>query len=123
MRPAAVLKLLSLACAVALAVAFSAPAAYAEPDPECVDECIAQYDEDRAQCEEELEQRLAELDQDAEECYEKHPDDIVQLGMCLRNVNIARYRAQSDYRRCISEANTTAWNCYRNCPPASESAP
>ena len=123
MRPAAVLKLLSLACAVALAVAFSAPAAYAEPDPECVDECIAQYDEDVAQCEEALQQRLEELDQEAAQCYEDHPNDLVQLGLCLRDVNIKRFRAQEDFRRCKSEANTTAWNCYRNCPPASESAP
>lgn len=122
MRPAAVLKLLSIACALALVVAFSAPAAYAEPDPECVAECIEQYDEDRAACEDALEQRLMELDQEAQECYEQH-SDIVQLGLCLREVNIKRYRAQSDYRRCISIANTTAWNCYRNCPPASPSAP
>ena len=29
----------------------------------------------------------------------------------------------ADYRRCLSEAHTVAWNCYLDCPPASESAP
>lgn len=122
MRPDSVRKTLLMTAVAALALVLCAVPAHAEPDPECVDECFAQWQEDVADCEDALEQRLLELEAEAQACYEQH-SDLLELGKCLSQVDAKRYRAHSDYRRCLSEAHTAGWNCYRNCPPASPSAP
>ena len=118
MRPAAVMKLLSVALVVVLAAAF-APAAKADV-ADCIQACVDQFDADRLACDDELAVRLADLDQQAAECLEI-PNPI-EAGLCMRDVNIARYNAMADHRRCVSIANTVAYNCYRDCQ-SSPSAP
>lgn len=119
MRPAAVLRLLSAALVVVFVVALTAPVAQADGFADCVQACIDQFDIDRAECDQDLASRLAELDQDAQDCVTNNPTDPVAAQLCLRDVNIQRYRAQSDHRRCISIANTVAYNCYRDCDSSS----
>lgn len=114
MRPAA-LKLMGVALAAVLAVAFAMPVASAETFDECVQACIDQWEADRAACDEALAQALAERDEQAAQCFEDFANDPIGLGLCLRDVNIGRANDQRDYNRCISIANTTAYNCYRDC--------
>ncbi|MCU0252926.1 MAG: hypothetical protein MUE47_00140 [Acidobacteria bacterium] len=82
---------------------------------DCLAACIEQYDTDKAACDAALAERLAQLDQDAQACLDNNPTDPLAAGLCLRNVNIARYNARSDWRKCVSFANTAAYNCYREC--------
>jgi len=114
MRPAAVLKVLCAALVLVAAAAISVPVAHAD-FAECVQACIDQFDADKAECDAQLDATLAQLDQEAEDCLTNNPTDPIAAGLCIREVNIKRYRAQADHKRCISTANTVAYNCYRNC--------
>lgn len=113
MRPAA-LKLMGVALAAALALVVS-PIAVAGPFEDCVQECVDQWEADKAECEAQLAQRLAELDVEEQNCIIDNGGDLLATGLCIRDVNIRRANAQRDYRRCISFANTAAYNCYRGC--------
>jgi len=114
MRPAAVLKVLCAALVLVAAAAISVPVAHAD-FAECVQACIDQFDQDKAECDAQLDASLAQLDQEADDCLTNNPTDPIAAGLCVREVNIKRYRAQADHKRCISTANTVAYNCYRNC--------
>ncbi len=115
MRAAAVLRLLSAVLAVVFVVAFTAPVAQADGFSDCVQVCIDNYDRDKTQCDADLAQRLAELDKAAQDCIANNPTDPIAAQLCLRDVNIDRFRAQASHRRCISIANTVAYNCYLEC--------
>lgn len=114
MRPAA-RKLMGAALAAVLLVGFATPVVLAGPFEDCVQQCIDQWEADKQACDDQLAQRLAELDQEAQQCLRDNPGDPIAAGLCLREVNIKRANAQSDYQRCISLANTVAYNCYRAC--------
>ena len=107
-------KLMGVTLAALLALALAPQFTVAETFEECVDACIDQWEADKADCDQQLAQRLAELDAEAEECLTSNPDPV-SAGLCVREVNIKRANANSDYRRCISVANTVAYNCYRDC--------
>jgi hypothetical protein len=111
MRPAAVIKVMGLVLIAAFVGSWAAPAVAQD----CLAQCIEQYDRDKAACDEQLAARLAELDLEAQACLDNNPTDPIAAGLCLRNVNIQRYNARSDWRRCVSFANTAAYNCYRDC--------
>jgi hypothetical protein len=96
-------------------LALLTPAALAQEIGECEQECLDQLLLDYEECERQLAERLAELDQAEQECIEQHANDPLQLGLCVQQVNIKRYGALRDARRCKSIANTVAWNCYRAC--------
>jgi hypothetical protein len=112
MRPAAVIKVMGLVLIAAFVGSWAAPAAAQE---DCLAQCIEQYDQDKVACDNQLAARLAELDLEAQACLDNNPTDPIAAGLCLRNVNIKRYNARSDWRRCVSFANTAAYNCYRAC--------
>lgn len=121
MRPAAVLKMLCAALVLVAAAMITVPVVHAD-FAECVQACVDQFDADKAACDSQLEATLAQLDQEADDCLTNNPSDPIAAGLCLRSVNIKRYQAQSEHRRCISVANTVAYNCYRDCA-SSQSAP
>ncbi len=120
MRPAAVIKVMGLALLAACALGYVAPALAQEG---CIEQCIIQFDADKQACDQALSQRLAELDAEAQACLDNNPTDPIAAGLCLRNVNIKRYRARAEWRDCISLANTVAYNCYRGCQSPSDSQP
>lgn len=115
MRPAALLKRMGAAVALVCGIALTAPVALAQ-DPACVQACADQWAVDKAACQTALDNRLAELDTEAAACL-TNPDPI-QAGICVRNVNIKRFAARRTYQQCVSQANTTAFNCYRACAPS-----
>ncbi len=119
MRPAAVIKVVGLVLIAAFVGSWAAPVAAQE----CIAQCIEQYDQDKAACDEQLAAQLAVLDQEAQACLDNNPVDPIAAGLCLRNVNVKRYSARSDWRRCVSFANTAAYNCYRECQSPSETQP
>ncbi|NJN63911.1 MAG: hypothetical protein HC882_02885 [Acidobacteria bacterium] len=113
MRPAA-LKLMGLALAAVVAFV-AAPSINAGPFEDCVQECVDQWEADKAECEVALTTRLAELDAQEQACIIDNQGNLIATGLCVRDVNIRRANAQRDYQRCISFANTAAYNCYRGC--------
>lgn len=114
MRPAAK-KLMGAALAAMLLIGFAMPVVLAGPFEDCVQQCIDQWEADKQACDDQLATRLAELDQEAQQCLSDNAGDPIATGLCLREVNIKRANAQSDYQKCISLANTVAYNCYRDC--------
>jgi hypothetical protein len=114
MRPAAVIKVMGLVLIAAFVGSWAAPAVAQD----CLAQCIEQYDRDKAACDEQLAARLAELDVEAQACLDNNPTDPIAAGLCLRNVNIKRYNARAEWRKCVSFANTYAYDCYRNCEPS-----
>ncbi len=104
---------LLFAALVAVCALLAAPAAQADGFSDCVQACIDQFDEDKQECDVQLAEELAALDQQALDCYGL--GDPISVQLCLRDINIKRYQAQSSHRRCISFANTAAYNCYREC--------
>jgi hypothetical protein len=111
MRPAAAIKVMGLVLIAAFVGSWAAPAVAQD----CIAQCVDQYDQDKQGCDNDLAARLAELDLAAQACLDDNPTDPIAAGLCLRNVNIQRYNARSDWRRCVSFANTAAYNCYREC--------
>lgn len=86
------------------------PGAWAQ---ECTQACADKYVADTTACQQTLDARLAELDREAAACLNK-PDPI-QVGLCVRNVNVKRSAARRSYTACVSKANSDAFNCYRAC--------
>lgn len=114
MRPAAVKKVLSV---LLLLVAVAALGTAAKADDGCVQGCADRWVADKQACLDSLNARLADLDAQAAACYENNTDPL-SIAICVRNVNIARYAANNDYKKCVNMANTVAWNCYRACAPS-----
>lgn len=111
-----------LRLALISALICSATVAIAAPDGEdCVQACGDQWTAAKDACQAALDARLAELDQQAADCITNNPNPL-NAALCVRQVNVRRFNARQDYQRCVNRANTTAFNCYRNCS-ASESAP
>ncbi len=113
MRPAAVIKILGAALLIIMGTALVTPVALAD-EQDCINACADQWAQDKAECDQQLADRMAELDQEAQDCLENNSNPI-DAALCLREVNIKRYRAKADYQRCISMANTMAYDCYRHC--------
>jgi hypothetical protein len=116
MRPAAVLKRLSVLLALGIAATFTTSVVMADY-ASCVQACADQYQIDRQNCQNQLDATNAQLDAEAQACLDNNPTNPVAAALCIRNVNIKRFNARRDYDRCIAIANTVAYDCYRHCTP------
>lgn len=112
MRPAAVIKFVGAAVLLIAGIVVATPVARAD-FAECVEACAEQYAIDKQACQDTLDATLADLAEQALECYEL--TDPISIGICLRDVNIRRAQANNAYKKCLSFANTVAWNCYLDC--------
>jgi hypothetical protein len=102
---------------------FAAPLSMAATRHEssCVQQCAAQWAQDKRACQAALELALEQIDATLATCLSQaHGGQAV--ARCQRAANTSRHLAQNSYRRCVSQANTTAWNCTRACAQ-SHSAP
>jgi hypothetical protein len=108
-------KFLRLALALGVLAALSAPANFAGSQ-DCIQACADQYLEDRSDCLEQLNTRLAQIEAETQACIEGcAPANFFCQAQCVRSSNFKRYNANSEYRQCLNRANTVAWNCYRGC--------
>jgi len=103
-------------CALTLAlVAGLALSPVARAQDDCEQACLDQWKADVQDCKDALESQLAELAAAEQQCRDDHPNDPVALVRCLRVVKNKTHVANRDYRRCVAEANTRGWNCWRDC--------
>ncbi len=124
MRPAAVNKVVSATLLVLAVLALSPVVLAGSPDPACVQQCADQWAADKQACLDALNAQLAVIDGKTQDCLNDPANDTpVKQGLCIHNANVQRFAANNDYRKCINRANTTAWNCYRACPPTSRYKP
>ncbi|MFN7965889.1 MAG: hypothetical protein U0V87_09420 [Acidobacteriota bacterium] len=117
MRPAAVLKTMGAALALGIGLFMAAPVAHADAYTDCVQACADQWVVDKQACQDQLDAALAQIATEEADCISNATNPIAQ-GLCVRNANIKRFNARRDYQNCISRANTTAYNCSRNCQPS-----
>lgn len=113
MSPATLIKGAGLVLAFALVLGFSSTAL--AQDPACVNDCIIQWDIDLAQCEADLSACQAQVQADLNVCLASAGGNIVALGACIRQSNLGAKACNNDFRLCRAEANTVAYNCYRDC--------
>lgn len=115
MRPAAVTKVVGAALLLMVVVALGTSVATADFQ-QCVQACADQWAADKQACADALQAALANIAAQEEACINAcAPTNFLCQANCVRQGNIRRYNANSDYRRCVNVANTVAWNCYRNC--------
>ncbi|UCF69060.1 MAG: hypothetical protein JSV80_07190 [Acidobacteriota bacterium] len=108
------------AVATTAVVLLSAVGVHAQMGP-CEQACIDQWEQDAAECEQQLEADLSQIDQQLQDCL-AGAGGIVEQVLCLRQANVGRALARQKFERCISVANTIAYNCLRDCQ-MSPSAP
>jgi hypothetical protein len=82
---------------------------------DCIDQCIADFEQDRQQCLQEFQQCLATVAQEFQDCIDEHGGDPVGEFQCFQQSNIGQENCESDADRCQARANTDGYDCYRTC--------
>jgi hypothetical protein len=82
---------------------------------DCLDQCIADFEQDRQQCLQEFQDCLSTVAQNFQQCIDEAQGDPVKEFECFRESNIAQDACERDADRCQAEANTTGYDCYRTC--------
>jgi hypothetical protein len=110
MRPKAVCAI--LVASFLLAVPFSM--ASARHEGSCAQQCADQWRQDKLACQQVLQDTMSSIDSALATCLAQAHGGAA-VARCHRVANTARHNAQTAFRRCVSEANQTAWNCTRSC--------
>ncbi len=105
--------LLVLAAAVPLAASSSAALA---ADPGCVEACIERWTAEREACDSRKEAVFANIAANEQACLAACPaGDYKCQGKCMHDAEVKRRAYHGTYMRCLAQANTVGWSCYRNC--------
>ena len=101
--------------AASFVLAASLPVVLAE-DPSCVQACLERWQAERKACDDAKTAVFANIDNNEQACLAScPPSNYMCQGKCMREAEIKRRAYNGPSQRCLAQANTIGWNCYRDC--------
>lgn len=106
-------KIVLLALTVACVATFALPA-FAELSA-CEQRIIKSWETERNQCETTLSAQLSTIKLDLQGCVNVS-EELPALALCIRSANTEAKSRNVEFRTCLAQVNTFAYNAIRDCP-------